>query len=363
MSQHAPLPPSGAACWVKCGMYRSMLATYGHIQEESDAAREGTAAHWVWEQMARGSPVGTGTVAPNGVLVTDEMLDGAELMQSVVGDASGGNIESRVSMPAIHPDNWGTPDFWDIRMGVVRVIDYKFGHGYVDVFENWQLMDYAAGVIEALKLVPENGCIFELVIVQPRCFTRDGTVRKWRVSFVDLLRYIEELRAAAHATEVARTSSACEYCPGRAVCAALLDETQHLCDWATIELPLEMTPDQMGREYDRLLRAQSAVKARIGGIEEMILHRIRSGLPVDGWGAESKPGRRAWSVGIEEVVALGTLMGVPLAKPAVITPTQAIKAGIPEPVVANVSTVPQGELKLVRVDTRTARKVFSQGES
>lgn len=363
MSQHAPLPPSGAACWVKCGMYRAMLATYGHIQEESDAAREGTAAHWVWEQVARGNGVAVGAVAPNGVIVTDEMLDGAELMQSVVGDASYGNIERRVAMPTIHPDNWGTPDYWDINMGVVRVIDYKFGHGYVDVFENWQLIDYAAGVIEALTLEPQHTCVFELVIVQPRCFTRDGTIRKWRIGFVELQAYIEELRIAARAPEEARVSDACEYCPGRAVCAALLDETQHLCDWATVELPLELSPAEMGREYDRLLRAQAAVKARLGGIEEMILHKIRSGLSVDGWSAEAKPGRRTWSVGVDEVVALGTLMGVPLAKPAVITPTQAIKAGILESVVANISVVPQGELKLVRVNTRIARKVFSQGDT
>lgn len=83
---HAILAPSSAGCWVVCPGARAIRQAF---PEEGDtaAAMEGTAAHWVFEQMLaakRVDAVSAGDVAPNGVEVTEEMIDGAELFCDVV---------------------------------------------------------------------------------------------------------------------------------------------------------------------------------------------------------------------------------------------------------------------------------------
>ena len=45
---------------------------------------EGTAAHWVFEQMFAGVIPVVGQSAPNGIIITDEMLDGAEMFVDAV---------------------------------------------------------------------------------------------------------------------------------------------------------------------------------------------------------------------------------------------------------------------------------------
>ena len=54
---------------------------------DNGPAMEGTAAHWVFEEMLAGRDVVEGVVAPNGVTVTDEMIDGANIFCDVVGVA------------------------------------------------------------------------------------------------------------------------------------------------------------------------------------------------------------------------------------------------------------------------------------
>ena len=80
MSEHAFLAPSSAFRWVHCAAAPSMEAAYPEL-EPSPESLEGTAAHWVVQMLLQGTPVSLGTQAPNGVAVTEEMLEGAELVQ------------------------------------------------------------------------------------------------------------------------------------------------------------------------------------------------------------------------------------------------------------------------------------------
>ena len=79
---HSILPPSGAAAWKLCGLWVAMNQAYP--QPDTPETLEGNAAHWVaWELLA-GRQVSEGTPAPNGSIVTDEMLEGAELLVDTV---------------------------------------------------------------------------------------------------------------------------------------------------------------------------------------------------------------------------------------------------------------------------------------
>lgn len=88
MAEHAPLPPSSANCWVHCAGWRSLHSAF---PDDGDTvpAMEGTAAHWCFEEMFEGRVPAVGATAPNGVAITDEMLDGAELFVDAVRAAQG----------------------------------------------------------------------------------------------------------------------------------------------------------------------------------------------------------------------------------------------------------------------------------
>lgn len=76
MSDHAPLPPSSAARWVQCGRSPSLEAAFP--QEDTDATREGTAAHWVLSELLGDRMVEVGQLDPNGTPVDRDMILAAE---------------------------------------------------------------------------------------------------------------------------------------------------------------------------------------------------------------------------------------------------------------------------------------------
>jgi hypothetical protein len=86
---------------------------------------------------------------------------------------------------------------------------------------------------------------------------------------------------------------------------------------------------------------------------------VRSGKQGTGWALEQSYGREKWTQPVEDVIALGTVLGVDLAAPtAAITPPQARKLGIDADVIAAYSTKPPGELKLVPQSDKAALKAF-----
>lgn len=362
---HAVLAPSAAGCWVVCPGARALRQAF---PEEGDtlAAMEGTAAHWVFAELLAGRDVCEGIMAPNGVEITEEMIEGANLFVDTVGQQHGGHVEKRVTMhKTVHPANWGTPDFYGLRNGVLRVVDYKFGHKYVEEFENWQLIDYVAGAIEHLDIRPELETQIEITIVQPRHFGRHGPVRSWSTNIREILPYIERLKQAAHSAmgDNAPTIAGpqCENCSGRLHCEANQRAALGGIDGAYSSIPLDLPLGAMAREMRALTRATAIMESRITGIQQQLLTVCRAGANVPGYGIERAEGRQKWIKPAEEIIMMGKLLGIPLEKAAVITPKQAIKKGVAEAVVAGVSEVPLGEWKLVEIDTRAARKVFNQG--
>ena len=331
---------------------------------------EGTAAHWVFEQMLaakRPDAVAVGTVAPNGVEVTEEMLEGAEMFCDVVGFDHDGKVETRVTMAkTVHAANWGTPDFHGLRGGgngaVLRVVDYKYGHRYVDEFENWQGIDYIAGVCEELDIRPEHGTAVEFTIVQPRHYGRAGPVRTWSTNVQALQPYFQRLRDAADAAmrdnAPTLTGEHCRFCSGRHACEAAQKAALSVLEMSGSSVPLELPVPAAARELASLQRAADIMDARITGLAESLLYAGRSGAVIPGYGVERAEGRQKWIKPVGEVIALGTMLGIDLSKPSVITPKQSVKKGVPEQVVASMSETPLGEWKLVRTDDRKARKAF-----
>ena len=361
-NSHARLAPSAAARWVNCPgsviMCEAMPA-----EEDSAASAEGTLAHTVAANALRADA----TFAPS----DDEMFEAVGVYLEAVRaaaardmDAHEMHIEERVSAPHIHSDNWGTPDAWSFNRAKMRldVFDLKYGRGIVEVFENWQLLNYASAIVHELDIPTADTLLsVNLHIVQPRAYHRDGPVRSWSLSGEALRGYTNRLgRAASAALMDAQPPCVpgawCDdtYCRARGQCEALLHSGYKSIERGGVSVPLDMSPSDMGMVLRQVRDGIKLLNAIETGLEQQILAAIRSGARVSGWHVETGAGREKWRVSYDEVLALGAAMGVEVAKPALITPKQAVAAGLPREVANCYTETPAGEVKLVADDGRLA---------
>ena len=186
--------------------------------EETEQSREGTAAHWVGEQVLRSYQTEfvdwcanyIGQAAPNGVIINEEMAEGADLYVKDVlkvcqegGYLQAMRIEQRVVIPRVHEElNWGTPDcvIFAVDKGKLIIWDFKYGRVAVENRKNWQLIEYAIGALDEItggNGLDDQHLQVEMRIVQPRAFHVDGSCRGWTVTGSDLRSYANRLKASA----------------------------------------------------------------------------------------------------------------------------------------------------------------------
>jgi hypothetical protein len=369
-SEHAPLAPSTAGQWVNCSGSVKMQAMFPE-RADSPSALEGTAAHWIVSELMHGRTYPVGTLAPNGIAITEEMRDGAELFVEnfpvEVLDAGGSaHVEERVECDTIHKDCWGTPDVWYVRDNVLHVIDYKFGRSYVDARSNWQLICYAAGII---SIHPQFDDIdVELSICQPRCFSGEGPWRTWLTTAKELRPFIDKLRYAARTAmsedAVCTAGTHCAHCSARVHCPS----AQHAVSFA-LNMPYtvgasNMPPAAMGLMRQMIADAQDMLKSMAGGLDEEIEALVRGGTSVPGWELQPGRGKTEWAVPVEEVIAMGAMCGVEVSKLGVITPIQAAaafkKSGVDAEIISSYSKSTSGALKLVASEPGKMARIFSK---
>lgn len=351
---HAPLAPSSAEQWVNCGRSPSLSAA--NPQPETDETREGTAAHWVLAERLVGVSHEPGELDPDGTPVDSDMILAADkfvmlLTEMLNGDLSGLNVETRVYMgKGIHPDNWGTCDVFvvDLRNHIVYVFDYKYGFGYVEAKDNWQMTDYAQGVRERFNL--EGPYEVVMTIYQPRYYGPEGQFRTYVMPAAEHAERVEALRQAAKLASpnaMARTGPWCIHCDGRIACEAFTRSANRHATVAMQASGNPAGPEEAGLELTYLVEAQKFLKARISALEQLVTSHANTGKPT-GYVLEQGYGREKWSEDAEIVFALGDAMGLNFRKkPEAITPEQAVKLGLDPEVKAAYSFKPKGELKLI----------------
>lgn len=381
---HHFLAPSAAHIWGKPGgcRYAPTLQAMNPEREESEAAREGTAAHEPASEAAMLSlraqpmPDRVGQAASNGVLITREMQEGAELYaEDVRGEAIKRGVfgsdsvkaEQRVMSPRIHPLNGGTPDLWlhDARGRELIVWDYKFGFRIVDAFENWQLMNYAALILDELGIdgATEQQYTVTLKVVQPRAYRRGGPVDSWTVRATDLRPYFNDLAQGAAETvkddPPARPGTHCLDCSGRHACEALRRAAASAMQYSQSPASDNLPGPALGLELELLRTARDLIEARRNGLEQEAAARIARDEVVPGWTVGPRYGRTAWK-DPQQAIGIGTAYGVDLRKNEPITPAQAKKAGLPDDVVQNFTYRPAGGVKLQPVKSNDVKKVFTK---
>ena len=332
---HALYAPSSMAQTMQCPASVRLQQLYPEQPDETSI--EGEAAHWGCAELLHGRPIAVGQITPNGVALDGDMIDAAELYASVVRPDMGGlHVESRVQMPRIHPQCWGTPDAWRVTHSddgpTIRVWDFKYGHEYVDEFENPQLAAYVAGVVDALRLDGQNELLYTVhaTIVQPRCYGRKP-VRTWRVPVGELRALWNVMQAACEEADGearTRVGPECKHCTARHACDALQRASLSAIDVAGQAEPLELDTPAAAAELRRLRYAVDTMQARASGLEQQLMNVARSGQPVPGFHIETTAGREQWTMPVDRVITLGQLYGVDLRKQATLTPAQARTAGV-----------------------------------
>jgi hypothetical protein len=365
MSEHAPLAPSSAHRWVPCPGSVALEALYPETVQ-SEPAREGDAAHWALKEACEGRMIAEGQIAPNDWILDEDMVDGAELMRDDIA-ATGllpvAHIESRLD-PArrIHPKNWGTPDAWAVAAYARKIYlwDYKFGHGLVEVFENWQLANYLALIVERLQLngLAEQAYTVVMTIVQPRVYHRDGHVRRWTVPLTDLRGMWNRLHSSAEAAfcdkPPLQTGEHCDHCRARHACPALHKDVTRIATHFETAAPLELPDNALGYEYRQLKRLEAILTARLTGLEADAESRLRRGARIPWLSLTSAPGREHWTV---DDATAATMFGAKPPKP--VTPNQARKAGIPAAMVDPFTKREQTAGKVTLVTTDQVRRIFT----
>ena len=382
-SAHAILPPSDADTWVVCAAKPLMVANLlEKLPENPDhvlAAKDGTASHWAMAEIADGRVVAEGQITDDGHILTEEMIDGAQMLVDDVltllphVPRHEWHVEQRVGMARrIHAANWGTPDLWvyDPTTRTIYLWDYKFGYGIVEVFENWQLVDYLAGILEELERIygqhlDDRQIKVVFTIVQPRAFHPEGPVRRWHVSSAANLRGMHNRLEMAAEDAMSGFAKAtpnpnCVYCEARHVCQALQRDAYRSAQISMQAVPLLLSPEATGLELTLLTEAAKRLEARINALQVSGDAMAHAGKVVPGWELVREPAREQWT-DPEQAAAFARTFNLDIHKPdSLITPRQAREKGMPAEIVALVSDRPPSKPKFKPVEESRGRRLFQK---
>ena len=385
---HSIIPPSSAGIWGKpdgCTGWVVMAQTYPETEESIDS-REGTASHEIGADIITDAKTNKrarhtasdwiGITASNNVVFTEEMFDAAkmyaddvisEMRKRMIFSEPNLGIEAPVEAKRIHDLSFGTCDayLYDEKKGRLIIWDYKYGYGVVEAFENWQAINYACGILEKLGIDgrADQYLTIEIRIVQPRAFHRDGPIRKWVVKACDIRAHMNILHDNAHVAlgpdAKYQSGDHCRNCRGRHACPAALKAATRMYEVVTQPTPVELSPEAMGVQLAIIKRAKKALEYLESGFEEQVSAVVRAGGQVPGWAVEQSYGRETWANPLEEVFAMGDMLGHDLRSTKAITPGQARKLGVDASVIMAYSTKPSTGIKIVPDNGNKAKQVFN----
>ncbi len=380
---HAPISPSGMGQTVYCAA--SVMMQMQFPQASTDESREGDATHEVssnvlteYKRSAGSRILPTDYVGERdsaGTLITQEMAEGAEVYTSHIlkranelGALQLMRVEQLVQCPSIHPNAcFGTPDhaLWNDHSGTLYVDDLKFGHGFVDEYENWQNMTYASGVLDELNIngIDDQFITLELTIVQPRYY-HASKVRTWRLKASDLRGYVNTMQFQAQKALMpgveTLSGSHCRYCTARRACPAARQSAYWGMEMSTEAMAFDIEPGAIGIELDYLNRGIKAMEYMHSALLEQAEVLVRKGVIVPGYAMQPTQGHRAWKMEDSQVIQIGNAMDIELQEQKAITPAAAEKKGVDKFFIEAQTERPKS-MKFKRVKDNSIKKVFSNG--
>lgn len=306
--EHSPLGASGAYRWMNCPGSNTLMTKFGGIDEPSEYALEGTAAHAAAEHcLDEDNQLDTWEIVGQeflGYKVGQEMASGVQLYLDEVRShlETDQTVMFLVEVPIDTDDHqllYGTLDAAVIEVERKHVVlrDFKYGFMPVEVEENAQLMYYAFGLLRQYPWIET----VDLGIVQPRGFHEDGPIRRWFTTAEHIIEWGENelLPAMLHAETDTTTISLgghCHFCPVKLVCPKM--KTMYAAAaQAEIGDAKELDNDQLGADYGAGKRVTEYIKA----VEEEAFRRNSTGSAVPGTKLVTKQAKRVWNKGVEKI--------------------------------------------------------------
>ena len=348
---------SGSGRWVPCPASPALEAPFPDAK--SPEAAEGTAAHWVAAQVLSNYHTLdelTDRAAPNGMIVTGEMVEHLQLYLDIVPS---GVVVERLIPSGVAGVEDGTPDALRVDGRHGHIWDLKYGWSIVEARGNWQLACYA------VALYAKHGWELDSVtchIVQPRPYHVDGRVRSWKITRDEATALRDTLLQATGAAYLpnskAVTGPHCRNCRALHVCEAARRAGLNAVDVAYQGQSVDVKGAALSSELRTLKRAADAIKLRLDAMESHAISTIDAGGIVPGWSLERAYGRRSW-INDSKVTALEAISGVDLHERKSISPAQAEKRGVDKTLVKQFTTTPETGRKLVERDgSAKAAEVF-----
>lgn len=360
--QHSIISPSSAAQWVNCA---ASIPAQANIIDDNADGEEGEALHAVAYDVFSGNTTANCVINStiNHVIITQDMVDRVQqyitYINSIRNDAS--YFEERVNCSVIHPECFGTPDYWEFNpvTNILTIADYKNGFLDISPVENWQLICYVAGIIATLPIGTENTLIIRFVIVQPRSYGE--TLKIWKVPATHIRGHINRLCNAAHIAssppQKATPGEHCRYCAGMFSCFSSTKTVNNLAHIA-VYTP-EAPENDISTELTFLNHAEKMIKHRKAIVEAKAFQEIKNGGTVQGFTVGTGRGKLDWKPDVKGLGDIGVLMGINIKKSGYITPTQAKNAGVPDDMLKPFTVYKTGKAILKPVNTKKAQEIFS----
>jgi hypothetical protein len=329
-----------------------------------EPAREGTAAgEWLTSLLLK-HPIGT--VATNGVYITDEMKFYTTPIAENILSRAKDTVLSEVRIDWLTRSGiWirGQYDaaFEDAR-GYLCIEDLKYGWGIIDVFENWQLIGYAIG--EVIR----RGKAFSHIsfkIHQPRPHHEDGYSREWIITWEQLLEYKEkiELRMIeiANGKNDLQTGKYCKYCPGAGeACVAFNRLFYKSIEVSTQFFQDSLNEEQIAAQLDIVKRAQEVLKIKSDSLVDLGNSRIRAGKIIPGYVQVNTYSDRQWKSGVSpESIKIMTSGKYDVIEKTFMSPAKAEKMGVSKKLIQELSSSRVTGVKLQKKDgSDVGNKIF-----
>lgn len=352
MSSHSSIGASSAHRWLACPA-SIKLCEDAPLSRTSKYALEGTKAHEVAELLLLGKPIplwaDEAMIAGAKMYsqaITERMLDHDEVIHPL-------HLESKVAIPSLDARAFGTCDAWFVGGTTLYVIDYKYGAGLsVSPVENYQLLYYAAGVIETF-LKDTTITKIVLVIVQPRC----GGVSEWECGLDVIEHFLFTAQCALveskEVNPIIKAGDHCKWCPAQATCPAKRAEIESLFDVKldepriNKETPQDVDVADLVRYIDHAETIQSWLKALKYHAQSL----IEMGCDVPGYAVEQGLSNRAWKSLADVELHLSNQYGDAVFNKSLKSPAQIEKIkGVDKKLIAELTERKPTEKKLVKTD-------------
>lgn len=227
MRKHSILPPSGSHRWLNCTPSARLEQEFNDT--ESEAAKEGTAAHALCEHKLKKalhirsrrpvSDYGSDEMEECADAYVDFIMEQAEAAKQVCKDPIV-LIEQHLDFSCYVPDGFGTGDCIIISDEKLHIVDFKYGMGVlVEAKDNPQMKLYALGALELYDALYDINEV-SMTIFQPR---REN-VSTWTIPVTDLRDWAEnELKPKA---QMAYNGEGewCTFCRAAVRCRARAEE-------------------------------------------------------------------------------------------------------------------------------------------